>query len=97
MTVRKFSNEELMEEVRKVRKMMKEVENDMDGQYELLEDHLSELLEDMKDRIIEIEEFCSVAEYDNYEAWEETEMEKEELLNILYNGEHYQGDTDGDL
>lgn len=44
---RRFSNEELMSEIEKVRQMMKEVENDMDGQYELLEDHLSDLLDDV--------------------------------------------------
>lgn len=93
---RRFTNDELMVEVRKVRSMMREVENDMDGQYELLEDHLSELLEDIKERIIKIEEFCSTAEFDNQEAWEEAEMEKEEMLEVLYDEEQYQGDTDGD-
>ena len=43
---RRFTREELMAEIEKVKEMMKEVENDMDGQYELLEDHLSDLLEE---------------------------------------------------
>ena len=43
---RRFTREELMAEIEKVKEMMKEVENDMDGQYELLEDHLSDLQEE---------------------------------------------------
>ena len=41
-----FTSEELMTEIEKVKEMMKEVENEMDGQYELLEDHLSDLQEE---------------------------------------------------
>ena len=41
-----FISEELMTEIEKVKEMMKEVENEMDGQYELLEDHLSDLQEE---------------------------------------------------
>lgn len=44
---RKFTREELMAEIEKVRQMMKDVENNMDGQYELLEDYLSDLLDDV--------------------------------------------------
>ena len=43
---RRFTREELMAEIEKVKEMMKEVENEMDGQYELLEDHLSDLQEE---------------------------------------------------
>ena len=43
---RRFTSEELMAEIEKVKEMMKEVENEMDGQYELLEDHLSDLQEE---------------------------------------------------
>ena len=41
-----FTREELMAEIEKTKEMMKEVENEMDGQYELLEDHLSDLQEE---------------------------------------------------
>ena len=41
-----FTREELMAEIEKTKEMMKEVENYMDGQYELLEDHLSDLQEE---------------------------------------------------
>lgn len=48
-----FTSEELMTEIEKVKEMMKEVENDMDGQYELLEDHLSDLLEEADNLTLE--------------------------------------------
>lgn len=44
---RRFTRDELMAEIEKVRQMMKDVENNMDGQYELLEDYLSDLLADI--------------------------------------------------
>ena len=50
---RRFTREELMAEIEKVKEMMKEVENDMDGQYELLEDHLSDLLEEADNLTLE--------------------------------------------
>ena len=48
-----FTREELMAEIEKTKEMMKEVENDMDGQYELLEDHLSDLLEEADNLTLE--------------------------------------------
>lgn len=44
---RRFTRDELMAEIEKVRQMMKDVENNMYGQYELLEDYLSDLLADI--------------------------------------------------
>ena len=48
-----FTREELMAEIEKTKEMMKEVENEMDGQYELLEDHLSDLLEEADNLTLE--------------------------------------------
>ena len=50
---RRFTREELMAEIEKTKEMMKEVENEMDGQYELLEDHLSDLLEEADNLTLE--------------------------------------------
>lgn len=43
----KFTREQLIAEIVKVRQMISEKENDCDGTVELLEDHLSCLLEEL--------------------------------------------------
>lgn len=62
----KFTREQLIAEIVKVRQMISEKENDCDGTVELLEDHLSCLLEDLEEELHKVNEAIDEADDEQY-------------------------------
>lgn len=77
---------ELFEQIRTTRAMIKEKENDCDGTVELLEDYLSDLLDDIKSLIKEKDKEIKEAQEKGYNIrLPFLYYDRKELNNILYN------------
>lgn len=77
----------LMKEIGAVRKFIKEKENDCDGTVELYEDHLSDLLEDLREKLVIVESELEKAKVnDPYHIMEETLTDlRNQIIGILNN------------
>lgn len=77
----------LMKEIGAVRKFIKEKENDCDGIVELYEDHLSDLLEDLREKLIVVESELEKAKInDPYHIMEETLTNlRNQIIGVLNN------------
>lgn len=77
----------LMKEIGAVRKFIKEKENDCDGIVELYEDHLSDLLEDLREKLIVVESELEVAKVsDPYNIMEKTLTDlRNQIIGVLNN------------
>lgn len=77
----------LMKEISVIRKFIKEHENNCDGTVELYEDHLSDLLEDLREKLVIVESELEVAKVsDPYNIMEETLTDlRNQIIGILNN------------
>lgn len=77
----------LMKEIGAVRKFIKEKENDCDGIVELYEDHLSDLLEDLREKLVIVNSELEKAKVnDPYHIMEETLTDlRNQIIGVLNN------------
>ena len=77
----------LMQEVSVIRKFIKEYGNNCDGTVELYEDHLSDLLEDLREKLVIVESELEVAKVsDPYNIMEKTLTDlRNQIIGILNN------------
>lgn len=77
----------LMKEIGEIRKFIKEHENDCNGTVELYEDHLSDLLEDLREKLIVVESELEKAKVnDPYHIMEETLTDlRNQIIGVLNN------------
>lgn len=77
----------LMQEISVIKKFIKEYGNNCDGTVELYEDHLSDLLEDLREKLVIVESELEVAKVsDPYNIMEETLTDlRNQIIGILNN------------
>ena len=77
----------LMQEISVIRKFIKEYGNNCDGTVELYEDHLSDLLEDLREKLVIVESELEVAKVsDPYNIMEETLTDlRNQIIGVLNN------------
>ena len=77
----------LMQEISVIRKFIKEYGNNCDGTVELYEDHLSDLLEDLREKLVIVESELEVAKVsDPYNIMEKTLTDlRNQIIGILNN------------
>lgn len=77
----------LMQEISVIRKFIKEYGNNCDGTVELYEDHLSDLLEDLREKLIVVESELEKAKVsDPYHIMEETLTDlRNQIIGVLNN------------
>lgn len=77
----------LMQEITVIRKFIKEKENNCDGTVELYEDHLSDLLEDLREKLVIVEYELEKAKVsDPYHIMEETLTDlRNQIIGVLNN------------
>ena len=77
----------LMQEIAVIRKFIKEKENNCDGTVELYEDHLSDLLEDLREKLVIVNSELEKAKVnDPYHIMEETLTDlRNQIIGVLNN------------
>lgn len=77
----------LIKEITVIRKFIKEHENNCDGTVELYEDHLSDLLEDLREKLVIVESELEVAKVsDPYNIMEKTLTNlRNQIIGVLNN------------
>lgn len=77
----------LIKEITVIRKFIKEHENNCDGTVELYEDHLSDLLEDLREKLVIVESELEVAKVsDPYNIMEKTLTDlRNQIIGVLNN------------
>ena len=77
----------LMQEISVIRKFIKEYGNNCDGTVELYEDHLSDLLEDLREKLVIVEDELKKAKVnDPYNIMEETLTDlRNQIIGVLNN------------
>lgn len=77
----------LMQEISVIRKFIKEYGNNCDGTVELYEDHLSDLLEDLREKLVIVEDELKKAKVnDPYHIMEETLTDlRNQIIGVLNN------------
>ena len=77
----------LMQEISVIRKFIKEYGNNCDGTVELYEDHLSDLLEDLREKLIIVNSELEKAKVsDPYNIMEETLTDlRNQIIGVLNN------------
>lgn len=77
----------LMQEISVIRKFIKEYGNNCDGTVELYEDHLSDLLEDLREKLVIVESELEVAKVsDPYNIMEKTLTDlRNQIIGVLNN------------
>lgn len=77
----------LIKEITVIRKFIKEHENNCDGTVELYEDHLSDLLEDLREKLVIVESELEVAKVsDPYNIMKQTLTDlRNQIIGVLNN------------
>ena len=77
----------LIKEIGEIRKFIKEYGNNCDGTVELYEDHLSDLLEDLREKLVIVESELEVAKVsDPYNIMEKTLTDlRNQIIGVLNN------------
>lgn len=77
----------LMQEISVIRKFIKEYGNNCDGTVELYEDHLSDLLEDLREKLVIVEDELKKAKVnDPYHIMEKTLTDlRNQIIGVLNN------------
>lgn len=77
----------LMQEISVIKKFIKEYGNNCDGTVELYEDHLSDLLEDLREKLVIVESELEKAKVsDPYHIMEETLTDlRNQIIGVLNN------------